>query len=145
MHLILGAYRCVHQAGATSAHARKEHGWQRVQALFEEKGTEILAASVSISEFARRLHDLGATIEEAREATAAYHYVLDEVVAVDSQVAWTAFEMGYQTPNRLPLIDALIAAAARERGACLVHRDQHMAPIPQHLITQLNLANEHFS
>src|ERR1041384_3828151 len=28
--------------------------------------------------------------------------------------------------SALPLIDALIAAAARERGACLVHRDQHM-------------------
>jgi predicted nucleic acid-binding protein len=127
---------------ALLAQARKEHGWQRVQAIFEEKGVEILVASVSISEFACRLHDLGATPAEAREATTAYRDLLDEVVAVDGQVAWSAFEMGCQTPNRLPLIDALIAAAAGERGACLVHRDQHMASILPHLTAQLNLAAE---
>jgi len=93
-------------------------------------------------EFARRLHDLGATIEEARAATEAYRQLLDEIVSVDSQAAWTAFELGYKSPRRLPLIDALIAAAARERDACLVHRDQQLAALPQHLIPQLDLAAE---
>ncbi|HEV7505805.1 MAG TPA: hypothetical protein VGS07_12925 [Thermoanaerobaculia bacterium] len=42
----------------------------------------------------------------------------------------------------MPLVDALIAAAARERQACLVHRDRHMSPIPSNLLEQLDLAKE---
>ena len=44
--------------------------------------------------------------------------------------------------ERLPLADALIAAAARERGACLVHRDRHMAAIPASLVEQIDLSTE---
>lgn len=42
--------------------------------------------------------------------------------------------------ERLPLADALIAAAARERGACLLHRSGHMALIPASLVEQVDLA-----
>jgi len=44
-----------------------------------------------------------------------------EIVTVDETVAFTAFDLGCETAARLPLTDSLIAAAARERGACLVH------------------------
>ena len=39
-------------------------------------------------------------------------------------------------------VDCLIAAAARERHACLVHRDRHFAAIPGDLFSQLDLAAE---
>ena len=42
-------------------------------------------------------------------------------------------------PERLPLIDALISAAARFRSAKLVHRDAHMRAIPPEEIEQLDL------
>ena len=71
-----------------------------------------------------------------------YQELLAEIVAVDERVALTAFDIGCANPERLPLADALIAAAARERDACLVHRDRHMAPIPENLVEQLDLSRE---
>jgi predicted nucleic acid-binding protein len=69
-----------------------------------------------------------------------YREVLDEIVPVDARVALTAFDIGCQVTQRLPLADALIAAAARERQACLVHRDQHMESIPASVVEQIDLA-----
>ncbi|HSS51782.1 MAG TPA: PIN domain-containing protein [Thermoanaerobaculia bacterium] len=127
---------------ALLAHYRREPGWARVQAWLEESGIEILAASVSLPEFARRLRDLGATVEEARQTVEDYMELLDDLVAIDEAVAFAAFEIGCETAERIPLIDALIAAAAREREACLVHRDRHMSPIPSSVVEQLDLAKE---
>lgn len=123
------------------AHLRQELGWARVQALFEEGDSEILAASLSLTEFARRLREYGATVEEARRTVEDYQGLLDEIVPVDERVAFTAFDIGCEM-TELPLADALIAAAARERGACLVHRDRHMASIPASVVEQINLSTE---
>jgi PIN domain nuclease of toxin-antitoxin system len=71
---------------ALLAHSRQEQGWARVQALFEEGESEILAASVSLTEFARRLHELGATDDEARRTVEDYLELLDEVVPIS---CWT--------------------------------------------------------
>ena len=127
---------------ALLAHFRQERGGELVQALFQEIDTEILMASVSLTEFARRLRELGATAAQARQTVEEYQELVDEVVPVDDEVALTAFDIGCETVPRLPLADALIAAAARERGACLVHRDEHMAPIPAKLLKQLDLSQE---
>ena len=138
----MSARRFLLDTSAILAHFRREAGWARVQALFEEEGTEILAASVSLTELARRLLELDATVEEVHQAVADYQELLAEVVAVDERVALTAFDIGCQTTERLPLVDALIAAAARERGARLVHRDRHMVAVPSSLVEQLDLARE---
>jgi predicted nucleic acid-binding protein len=127
---------------ALLAHNRREPGWARVQALLEENGAEILAASVSLPEFARRMRDLGATVVEARQTVEDYLEMLDDLVEIDEVVAFAAFEIGCKTAERIPLIDALIAAAARERGACLVHRDRHMSAIPSSVLEQIDLAKE---
>ena len=112
----------------------------RVQALLEEEGSEILAASISLTEFARRLRELGASDAEARRTVEDYLELLDDVVPIDDRVALAAFEIGCALVERLPLADALIAAAAREREACLVHRDRHMAPIPDRILKQIDLS-----
>ena len=112
-----------------------------MQALFEEADAEILVASVSLTEFARRLREVGATAAEARQTVLSYRELLSGVIEVDERVALAAFDIGCETPERLPLADALIAAAARERGACLVHRDRHMAPIPENLLEQIDLSS----
>ena len=124
------------------AHNRQEPGWGRVQALLEESESEVLAASVSLTEFARRLREFGAKAEEARRTVEDYRELLDEIVSVDARMALTAFDIGCEVAERLPLVDALIAAAARERGACLVHRDQHMTHIPESVVEQIDLAME---
>ena len=127
---------------ALLAHNRQEPGWARVQALFEEGDSEVLAASLSLTEFARRLRELGATAGEARRTVEDYRELLSEVVPVDERVAFTAFDIGCEMTERLPLADALIAAAARERGARLVHRDRHMAAIPAGVVEQIDLSME---
>ena len=43
------------------------------------------------------------------------------------------------TRPRLPLVDALIAASAKQHSAILVHRDPHMVTIPASLLNQVML------
>lgn len=110
--------------------------------MLEGSDSEVLAASPSLTEFARRLRELGATVEEARRTVEDYCELLDEIVPIEERVAFTAFAIGCEVAMRLPLVDALIAAAARERGACLVHRDHHMASIPANVVEHIDLATE---
>ena len=124
---------------ALLAHHRQEPGWEQVQTIFTEDGAEVVIASMTLTEFAGRMRELGASETEIRAILADYQMLFSAVVPVDGAVAWAAFELGCRTPERLPLVDALIAAAARLRGACLVHRDEHMAPIPAERVQQLYL------
>jgi predicted nucleic acid-binding protein len=125
---------------ALIAHYRQEAGWERVQAIFDDGSAGVIVASVTLAEFARRLHDLGSSSAEIRQTLADYQMLFSDIVAVDVAVAITAYEIAYRTPHRLPLVDALIAAAAQVRGACLVHRDRHMTDIPLEIVRQLPLA-----
>ena len=127
---------------ALLAHYRRESGWQQVQAIFDDAAADILLASVTFTEFARRLRELGASDAEARQTAEAYRLLVSNVVAIDERLAFAAFDLARATPKRLPLADSLIAAAASERGACLVHRDEHMRHIPENLLRQLMLSAE---
>ncbi len=131
--------RYVLDTSALLAHYRQEMGWQPVQALFEADGTELILASVSLTEFGRRLRELGAAEDEVEEALASYQLLFGEVAAVDAAVARAAFVLGCRTQRRLPLVDALIAAVAQSREATLVHRDEHMRAIPSDLVRQQDL------
>ena len=124
---------------ALLAHHRQEAGWEQVQAIFTDDQAEIIIASVTLAEFARRIRELGATEVEIRTLLSDYQMLFSEVAPVDVAVAWAAFELGCCTPKRLPLVDALIAAVAQLRSACLVHRDEHLAAIPTEIVRQLRL------
>ena len=123
------------------AHYRQEAGGERVQALFDDPEAEILSVSVCLTEFARRMRDLGASRQQIRETLTNYKHLFSKMVPVDEAVAQTAFEIICGTPQRLPLVDAIIAAAAQLQGACLVHRDEHMRAIPERLILQRDLGS----
>jgi predicted nucleic acid-binding protein len=124
---------------ALLAHYRQESGWEAVQALFETDEAEIIMASVSLTEFGRRLRDLGAPEAVVERTLADYQLLCTEVAPVDAAVALAAFTIGCRTPRRLPLVDALIAAVAQGRDALLVHRDEHMRAIPPDLLRQNDL------
>jgi predicted nucleic acid-binding protein len=66
------AQRFLLDTSALLAHSRQEPGWARVQTLFDEGDAEVLAASISLTEFARRLRELGAPAEEARRTVEDY-------------------------------------------------------------------------
>jgi predicted nucleic acid-binding protein len=53
--------------------------------------------------------------------------------------ALLALDVVRKTPRRLPLVDALIAAAALSRDATLVHRDEHMRALPENRPPQIDL------
>ncbi len=125
---------------ALLAHHRGEAGADRIQALFEAEGERLLICSVSLPEFARRLRELGATQRETAGILADYKELMDEIVAVDAAVAESSDELLRNATARLPLVDALIAAAARSREAVLVHRDAHLSAIPKRFVPQLDLA-----
>ena len=124
---------------ALLAHHRQESGWETVQAIFEADEAEIVIASVSLTEFGRRLRDLGAPEVVVGQTLASYQLLCTEVAPVDTAVALAAFAIGCRTPRRLPLVDALIAAVAQARNALLVHRDEHMRAIPPELLRQNDL------
>ena len=125
---------------AVLAHARNEAGASQVQELFERDDASVLICSVTLAELARRLRELGASPDEAWEKISGYKQLVDGIVAVDEAVAQESDRILIQTPSRLPLVDALIAAAAKTRAAVLVHRDTHMRSIPPAALIQLDLA-----
>lgn len=120
-------------------HFRQEPGAERIQQLFDDEEAVLLVASVSLPEMARRLRDLGASPTDARRVVVAYQATFAEVVPVDALIALAGFDLSAQLPERLPLVDALITAAALSRQACLVHRDAHLRSIPATLLNQLDL------
>jgi predicted nucleic acid-binding protein len=124
---------------ALLAHYRNEAGAKQVQALFDLDGEELMVASVSLPEFARRLRDLGMGTADIRSVITQYQQAIGTVVAVDAAVAEASFDLICELSSRLPLVDSIIAAAARSRGARLVHRDMHMRAIPPNLLDQLDL------
>ena len=125
---------------AVLAHARNEAGASQVQELFERDDASVLICSVTLAELARRLRELGASPDEAWEKISGYKQLVDGIVAVDEAVAQESDRILIQTPSRLPLVDAMIAAAAKPRAAVLVHRDAHMRSIPPAALIQLDLA-----
>lgn len=124
---------------ALLAHYRSESGATTVQAIFEDGDADIFLASPILAEFARRLHDLGMDDQTVRETLDNYILLFTEIVPISATAAMDAYLIGRQTKQQLPLIDALIAAAAQSRDAVLVHRDAHMAAIPGDVIQQQRL------
>ncbi len=110
-----------------------------MQRIFEDPEAAVFLAAVSLAEFARRLNELGAPREEIDQTVSDYELLFAAIAPVEAQTAKAAYEIGRSTPARLPLIDALIAAVARELNAILVHRDRHMAAIPEAVLEQLYL------
>ena len=126
---------------ALLAHYRQEEGWERVQAYFEDDSAELLLASPSLAEFGRRLRELGADEATIDEVLVTYQLLFSEIVAVDAAVAKMALRLGWRSPRRLPLVDALISASAQVRDAKLIHRDEHMRGIPADMVQQIDFAD----
>ena len=115
---------------ALLAHFLGEPGAVEVARLIEEGNAWV--AAVSWLELRIRLQDLPG----GAEVLTIYQEELAGSVDITSQVAAAAFEVRRQTTPRLPMMDALIAGAARARDFELVHRDQHMAAIPATCLRQ---------
>ena len=125
---------------AILAHYRDEVGTKTVEELFDDDSAEVCISSLSITELARRILELGSDSATARAESLVYAGLASRVIPVDAAVAIRAFELGAAATSRLPLIDALIAASAAISGAILVHRDSHFDALPEGLPERLFLA-----
>jgi predicted nucleic acid-binding protein len=120
-------------------HFFQEPGGNRVQDLLVDESNDILVSSVCIAEFARRLLAAGYGLDEARSSSLSYASLADRVVAVDTAAAVRTFELSSLSRERIPLVDAMIAACASLCGASLVHRDAHFRAIPEDLLQRVDL------
>ena len=97
------------------AHYRGEDGCERVQEIFDQSEAVIRIASPTITEFARRMRALGESRDKIFASLKGYGRMWKEIVSVDEAIAVEAFLIGQATRERLPLVDALIAGAWREK------------------------------
>jgi predicted nucleic acid-binding protein len=107
-----------------------------VQSLFDDETNIVGICVLTLLEFEGRLHDMGLNESDRRAEVQKYKLLLDEVVPVDEAVCAKAADLKFSATERLPNIDALIAAAAALRGATLVHRDPHFLSIHSTLLSQ---------
>ena len=118
---------------------RNEPGAERIATFFREPEHEFLICALSVAEFGRKLRELGVGALEIETLLDTYLPMFTSVLATDENVARTSLRLIEQVPVRLPLADSLIAAAAMTRSACLMHRDKHMAAIPETILPQFSL------
>lgn len=116
-----------------------EPGADRVQALFDEERNGIAVSVLTKTELWARLKSLGS---ESRFAAiwAANNELLEAVLPVDEVVANVSLDLRRHCADRIPTVDALIAATASYHGLTLVHRDAHMRGLPSRLVRQMDLS-----
>ena len=124
---------------ALLAHFFDEPGALETQTILDDGPDEVAVCAVTVAEFEGRLMQEG--IDEDERIVASLHYfgLLARVLPVTLQTGHLAAELRECIPERLPLVDALIAATAKQHALVLVHRDAHMAAIPAHVVSQLML------
>lgn len=121
---------------AVLAHYLREPGAEDVNAILARGPEETGVSLISLVELRSRLAEAAAHAQEAERAFKLYTETLTTVLPFSRETADAAMDLRAATRPRLPLVDALIAASAKQHGAILVHRDPHMATIPAALITQ---------
>ena len=112
-----------------------EPGRQRVEELLREPTVEMgLSVLTSVELWARlRAEGRDTVFEQEWED---HLPLFERIVSVDLPLCLIAVELRRAATTRLPTIDSLIAAAAVEYDAVLVHRDPHFTSIPGHLLKQ---------
>ena len=101
---------------ALLAHAFQEPGWERVRQLLNDETAVLGLPSPVLFEFQVRLQEQG-VLAQHPATVAEYEALFDVSIPVDNIVAGAAFELKRDTPERLPAIDALIAACAKAHDA----------------------------
>jgi predicted nucleic acid-binding protein len=117
-------------------------GLERVHALISDDDSEVFIASLSVTEFSRRLAAIGIGKDAAREAALSYANLMTSVIPVDTAISIRAIELGFLSRERLPLANALIAACASMTESVLVHSDGHFGHIPAELLETVMLSGD---
>lgn len=127
---------------ALLAHYLGEPGADAVQALFGDAKAVLAVCVITRAEFEGRLRAMGIERGEAERVCEVYFDDLTRSLAVDREVVAEAISIRQGALARIPLVDALIAGCARRHQAILVHRDPHLASIPEMVLRQTPLADK---
>ncbi|HBJ86764.1 MAG TPA: hypothetical protein DDZ88_23490 [Verrucomicrobiales bacterium] len=127
---------------ALIAHYQEEPGFEEVENIVADPGNRVVISSVTWLEFRIRLSQLCPDNDERSRAIDIYRALLGQGIPADDVIAARAYQLRQNAAERLPNMDALIAATAAEHGAILVHRDPHMAGIPSSAVSQLVLPDK---
>ncbi|MFP4165879.1 MAG: type II toxin-antitoxin system VapC family toxin [Opitutales bacterium] len=122
---------------ALVAHALAEAGGSEAQALIANEEHEFFISPLSLFELASVLKQNG-SIEYIPIYWETYRQVA-EVIPVDAALAESAWDLREKIGKRIPIADAIIASASKLVEATLVHRDPHLAQIPNSLILRIHL------
>jgi predicted nucleic acid-binding protein len=129
-------------SSAWLAHLFGEPGAEQVTHLFDAPQDAVSISALSIPEVYARLKSLGQE-DHWTEVWAIYAALFTKIIPADEAIAHQAILIRTATPARLPTIDGLIAATAIVQELILVHRDPHLATIPNHLLQQMQLPDKH--
>ena len=121
---------------ALLAHYLREPGAEDVNIILARGPEETGISLITVVELRGRLPELVADTTEAQRAFKLYTETLTTTLPFTRETAATAMELRTATRPRLPLVDALIAASAKQHGATLVHRNSHMAGKPTSVVNQ---------
>ncbi len=125
-------------SSAWLAHILRESGGQVVNEWLSDDATTVYISVLSLVEVQSRLKVLGLR-NLWPFIFQIYRTKLLVPLPVTEQIAQRAIEIREDTPKRIPSVDSLIAATAAVYGLTLVHRDPHLANIPDALVAQIQL------
>ena len=138
----MGEVSYVLDTSALMAHVLSEPGWDIVDELLQEHSEDAAISAVTWLEFNILARANASDAEEAAEVLALYQDLLADAIPATREVAAVALELRTLAAKRLPNADALIAATTQLAGATLVHRDPHLAAIPQNVVKQIVLPHQ---
>jgi predicted nucleic acid-binding protein len=127
---------------AVLAHYFGEPGAERVSELWRHRTNRVAICALTLPELRTALER---AVSDAEEVDRAFRLYVDELTVtrpVPRSVAESAIALRKVATERLPLVDSIIAACAKEESAILVHRDPHLAAIPQDTVRQLVLPDK---
>ena len=127
---------------AILAHYLREPGAEEVHVILARGPEENGLSLIALVELRGRLNEVAADPLEAERAFRLYTETLTTVLPFSRETAVAAMNLRSSTQPRLPLVDALIAASAKQYSAILVHRDPHLAAIPTLVVRQRMLPSK---
>jgi predicted nucleic acid-binding protein len=122
---------------ALLAYYFEEGGAEKVQNLLADTKNPPAICCITELEFWARLKSLDA--EAHFQSDWSELSDLLKSLPLDARIVGRAVEIRRARPNRLPTVDALIAATASLHGLVLVHRDPHFEYIPRKFLRQISL------
>ena len=127
---------------AILVHFLGEPGAELVSDLLSRGSESVALPAPTWVELERRLAELIPDADEAHRVWKLYTQMLCSFLPINAAAAEAAIALRKSSPGRLPMVDALIAGCAKAHHLTLLHRDAHMAAIPQTALASMALPTD---